>query len=123
MRPADSKSDLKKDLKVEISSRLQPNADAVIIDGGAMFWAIHWPTNGTVNDLVEAVKVHALRFYMNSDVYLIFDRYHQYSIKGNPRKSRSDDLTAQHQLSTATPLPSQMVALGSWLLFNKKAAN
>ena len=51
MRPADSKSDLKKDLKVEISSRLQPNAEAVIIDGGAMFWAIHWPTNGAVNDL------------------------------------------------------------------------
>ena len=112
MRPADSKSDLKKELKVEVSRRLQPKANAVLIDGGALFWAIHWPANGTVNNLVEAVKMHVLKFYIDSDVYLIFDRYHEDSIKGNTRKSRSD-ITIEHQLSSATPLPLQTVALGS----------
>ena len=111
MRHADSKSDFKKDLKVEISSRLQPKAEAVIIDGGAMFWAIHWPTNGTVNDLVETVKMHVLRCFENSDVYLIFDRYLDYSIKGSNRKSRSDDISLRHQLSLATPLPPQTVCI------------
>ena len=55
MRLATSKSTLKSKLKVELTGRYAPKATSVIIDGSAISWVVHWPTQGTVQYLVGNV--------------------------------------------------------------------
>ncbi len=81
LRPATAKSKLKNCLQVEHSSRTLTRADVVVVDGCAILWTIQWP-NGTVKDLVMSVARYISPKLKNSDVYLIFDRYHDYSPKG-----------------------------------------
>ena len=83
IRVSKSKSDLKKALQVEMSLRLQPKSNVAIIDVCAQLWAASWPTNGTVEDLGDALH-HLVLSYLtaNADVYLVSDRYYKYSIKG-----------------------------------------
>ena len=46
------------------------------------------------------------------DVYLVFDRYHEFSIKSATRLGRSGQQDSRrHKLSLQTPLPSQKVVL------------
>ena len=89
---AQSKAVLKMKLQVEQSSRIQGIPDAVIIDGCAMLWTVHWPTSGTVENHVinfmGSIKYHLER----GDVYLVFDRYiGSYSTKQTTRYSRLDN--------------------------------
>ena len=83
IRVSKSKSDLKKALQVEMSLRLQPKSNVAIIDVCAQLWAASWLTNGTVEDLGDALH-HLVLSYLtaNADVYLVSDRYYKYSIKG-----------------------------------------
>ena len=75
------KCSLKKSLKVEVSQRNAGEAYVTVIDGSALLWTIHWQADGTVADFIVNVKKR-ISFYLSScDVYLIFDRYHEYSIK------------------------------------------
>ncbi len=47
-----------------------------------------------------------------SDVHLVFDRYHDYSIKSGARQERAGQYASRcHQLSLQTPLPPQKVVL------------
>ena len=56
--------------------------DSIVIDGNAMLYsAIYWPKGAEVKKLVEAVSAYIFPFLKESDVYLIFDRYHDFSIK------------------------------------------
>ena len=50
-----SKSTLKNMLKVEVTGRYAPKATSVIIDGSAILWVVHGPTQGTVQYLVGNV--------------------------------------------------------------------
>ena len=110
---AQSKAVLKTKLQVEQSSLVQGVPDAVIIDGCAMLWTVHWPTSGTVDDHVInftwSIKYHLER----SDVCLVFDRYlGSYSTKQMTRSSRSGNYASRkHQLSLHTTLPTQKVVL------------
>ena len=66
-----SKSDLMKKLKFEESSRcIKP--DATVIDGGGLFYNIHWPSNGLVKDLVDVIENYVRTIMVNTDVHLIF---------------------------------------------------
>ena len=109
---AQSKAVLKTKLQVEQSSRIQGVPDAVIIDGCAMLWTVHWPTSGTVGEYVVnfmgSIKYHLER----GDVYVVFDRYIANSTKQMTRSSRSgNDASRKHQLSLHTTLPTQKVVL------------
>ena len=109
---AQSKAVLKTKLQVEQSSRIQRVPDAVIIDGCAMLWTVHWPTSGTVEEYVVnfmgSIKYHLER----GDVYLVCDRYIGNSTKQITRSSRSgNDASRKHQLSLHTTLPTQKVVL------------
>ena len=42
------KATLRNQLKVEISNRRTSPPDAIIIDGCAYLWSVHWPTSGTI---------------------------------------------------------------------------
>ena len=60
MRLATSKSTLKSRLKVELTGRYAPKATSVIIDGSAISWVVHWPTQGTVQYLVGNVVSYVM---------------------------------------------------------------
>ena len=112
LRLTKSKATLKNKLQVEQSGRLQANPQFVVIDGCALMWVINWPTNGTVIDYVENFVSTIRKKLENSNVYLVFDRYHTPSIKDATRLARAGkDGTQVHQLNTNTPLPSQKVTL------------
>ncbi len=117
MRLATSKSNLKNKLKVEVSGRYAPKATSVIIDGSAILWVVHWPTQGTVQDLVVNVVSYVIGKMKDADVYLIFDRYEDYSIKGVTRTARGKEASRHHQLSQSMNLPPQKVVLA--VTYNK----
>ena len=91
-----NKSDLKNLLKVTVSNR-KTKFDCMIIDGNAMLYStIYWPKGSEVNKLVESVSVFIFSNLKKSDVYLIFDRYHEYSIKSETRKERQGAFMEEH---------------------------
>lgn len=55
MRLATNNSTLKNNLKNEMTGRSAPKANIVIIDGSAVLWVIHWPTQGTVKEIIVNV--------------------------------------------------------------------
>ena len=81
-------------LQVETSCRLQPKPDAIIIDGCAQFWHLSWPIQGTVETLANTFYRLIVSYLMEDiDVYLVFDRYYNYSIKGQTRKQRTGNIS------------------------------
>ena len=91
MRVCKEKSVLKKRMQLEMSKESITNANITVIDGSALLWTIRWPLDGTVEDFVNAFENRIASYLVNSDVYLIFDRYHEYSIKSAARESRMTD--------------------------------
>ena len=121
MRLCKAKSTLKKSLQVEVSKRKAGDADITVIDGSALLWTIHWPADGTVADFIENVKARLTSYLLESDVYLIFDRYFEYSIKSVTRDVRETVVNKKHHLLLSTKLPAQKVVLSS--IENKKQLN
>ena len=54
-----------------------------------------------------------MKFLHKLNVFLIFDRYHDYSIKGITHQDRIGNACHSHNLSLSTPLPSKEVTLHS----------
>ena len=106
MRIAKKKATLKKNLQVETPSRLTPQPDVTIIDGCAILCVIHWPNRGTVRDFVDSFTSFIFGKVERCDIYLVFDRYHDFGIQNGTRLAR-----AGHKLSLQTPLPLQKVIL------------
>ncbi|KAJ8366608.1 hypothetical protein AAFF_G00348540 [Aldrovandia affinis] len=121
MRICKAKSTLKKSLQIEVSRRNAGDADITVIDGSALLWTIHWPADGTVADFIENVKTRLTSYLSESDVYLIFDRYYDYSIKSVTRDVRETGVNKKHHLLLSTKLPAQKVVLSS--IENKKQLN
>lgn len=110
MRIGKSKSTLKRKLQIETSSR-GIHGDVQILDGCALLWTVYWPASGTVQDFASSFSSSVCRRLRESDVYLIFDRYHEFSIKTGTRTARKQGASRVHQLSMNTVLPAQNVAL------------
>jgi len=109
LRICKAKSKLKNLLQVEVSRRTSGKADVIIIDVSALSWTIHWPANGTVEDFNVNVRSLLISYLTNGDVYLIFDRYHEYSIKSTMRDGRETGISRKHQLNWTTKLPACLV--------------
>jgi hypothetical protein len=119
MRPSGTKCVLKAKLQVEQPSRTVLPSTTTIIDGCTILWTIHWSTNGTVQDFVNGFTGYVFRKLCDSEVYCIFDRYYDDSIKSGTRYSRAGtQASRQHTLTLATQLPPQKVILT--LTENKK---
>ena len=71
-----------------------------------------WPGKGRlVSDLINAFRQFIARqLYLKQDLYnIVFDRYHQDSIKGHTRIVRASRVTRRFHLQLVTELPSQKV--------------
>ena len=107
MRICKAKSKLKRSLQIEVSRRNAGDADATVIDGSALLWTVHWPADGSVADFIVNVKKQIASYLTNNDVYLIFDRYREYST----RDGRETGITRKHHLLRTTKLPAQKVVV------------
>lgn len=91
--------------------------DAIVLDGNAILWSLSWPSKGLVEDLLSTFLKYLINHLLHHHVYLIFDRYHDYSIKGVTRAQRTKNTVLQHSFSLKTRLPDRQIALGS--IYNK----
>ena len=82
------------------------NVAASVLDGSAVLWVVHWPAKGVIADFVENFKGSLLKKLLESDVYLIFDRYSTKSVTTDACESSS-----VYQLTENTPVPSQKAVL------------
>ena len=102
---------LKKQLQVQVSARNAAHTEVTVIDGSALLWVVYWPAGGTVKDFVTNFRGHIERRLQAGDVYLIFDRYDEYSTNSVTRGARATEASRVHQLKANTELPSQKVVL------------
>ena len=102
---------MKQKLACEVSGRMLLHSDVVVIDECASLWVIHWPSKGSVADYVENVWLYVQKFLTVSDVYLIFDRYHDYSTKSTTRSSRNQRASRDYQLMLSASLPLRSIVL------------
>ena len=97
---------------MEQSARATGQPDAIVIEGCAILWVVHWPSKGSVQDLVtNFVKYVKGKLKGGTRVHIIFDRYCEYSIKSGARCSRKAQVSREHQLCLSSPLPPQQVDL------------
>ena len=120
MRIATGKSTLKKILQVEVSERLATSPTSMVVDASALLWTLNWPTHGTIETFITGFKVWLSKCLSETDVYLCFDRYFDYSTKSTTRSSRTNT-TRVHQLNCKTRLPARDAVLKNSA--NKKQLN
>ena len=112
MRIATGKSSLKNKLKVTVSSHHAQDSEVTIFDGCTILWCVHWPCKGTVQEYVDIFCAYVIGRSVNADVYVVFDRYFEYSVKSATRSNRSGQYSSRrHRLSLSSPLPPQKVVL------------
>ena len=81
-----------------------------LIDGCAMLHAaIYWPKGGTVQDLLNRVQNYSQKFLDDVDVYLLFDKCRQFSIKSDTGAERLGRI--RRAGSAGSPLPSLSTSL------------
>ncbi len=97
---------------MEVSCRLGIQPDVTVVDGSAILWILHWPNRGTVCDFVDNFTGYILAKNNTSDIYVVFDRYYDFSIKSGTRFARAGrHASRRHRLSMNAPLPPQNVVL------------
>ncbi len=111
MRITKAKSALKNLLQVTIPTRTAEHTSVTVIDGSAFLWVVHCPKSGTVKDYINNFEEKLKHKLLSGDVYLVFDRYYEYSTKSVARYARSAEASRVHQLEEGTTMPSQKVVL------------
>ena len=111
-----SKADLKKSTRVEVSMRNLDRMNCTVLDGCAILWCSAWPKSSPMNqalvkDYVESFKQYLQQHLTSGDVYLVFDRYIEFSTKYSARKARGLAGCMVFQLSANGLLPSQKQVL------------
>ena len=99
-------------MKIEVSSR-GVNPASILIDGGGLLYKVHWPTGGAVSDLVDGIERYIRKMLTSSDVYIIFDRYKDGSIKSGTRDARIGSFQRFYQLTLTRDLPPKEICLSS----------
>ena len=64
-----------------------------------------------MSDLLVSLRSYILKILAETDVYLVFDRYHDYSIKSDTRQERLSQFRRSHNLSSSSPLPAKEIAM------------
>ena len=82
-----------------------------MLNGFAVLWNVHWPAKGVIADFLENFKGFLLKKLLESDIYLIFNRYREYSTKSVARDTRTCEASRVYPLTENTPVPSQRAVL------------
>ena len=87
----------------------------MIIDGYEKGWSVSWPKDAILRDLACQIYQHVLFLIAaeGMDVFLVFNRYFKYSIKGVTRKERTGKLSNNYVLTLDAFLPSRQIVMAS----------
>ena len=91
-----------------------------MVDVSALLWTLNWPTHGTIETFISGFKLWLSKSLSESDVYLCFDQYLDYSTKSSTR-SFCANTTRVHQLDCKTQMLAQDAVLKNSA--NKKQLN
>ena len=106
-----SKSVLKAILQVDVNTRTT-SPDFSILDGCAILWIIHWPSNGTLQNYITSLCKYVMDHLFKHATSIIFDRYYDFSIKSVTREARNvTQSSKQVKLVLNGPLPPKNVVL------------
>ena len=98
--------------------------NCTVLDECAILWCIAWPTSSPMNqalvkDYVESFKQYLQRHLTSGDVYLVFNRFIEFSTKYSAHKARgpagcmvfqlSANLTSQKQVLTVFKNKRQLI--------------
>ncbi len=109
MRISTSKSILKRDMKIEkVSLVALDEIQVTVIDGCALLWIPGWPAVGNVQTYIDAFKHKIAEKLSKCDVYLVVDRYMDFSTKCATRLARGTGRV--YQLTPSTPIPAWRLA-------------
>ena len=79
---------------MRLSDRVAGGANFSVLDGSAILW----PADGSLKDYIANFKYAIGKRLRVEDVYLIFDRYYEYSTKSVSRGSRATGVSRVHHL-------------------------
>ena len=114
MRSATSKSTMKTRLQVEVSSRTLTRATVKVLDGCALLWTVNWPRRKPIAAFIDNFWTKITYLLKESSVYLVFDRYMEYSIKSATILLRTVRRKGEYVItSTTSELPAQADVLTS----------
>lgn len=101
------KHELKNILKAEVNARSCASPDSVVVDGCGLLWHVEYQKSGTVSNFVNNFTNKVGRFLQTSSVFLIFDKYLDYSPKISTRCNRSDNQNSRiYHVTLETPIPT-----------------
>jgi len=86
---------------------------AIVVDVSAVIWTLEWPAHGTVATFISGFKIWLSLQLSGADVYLCFDRYHDYPTKSSTRSARATN-SRVHHLTLTTPLPARDTMLKNY---------
>ena len=89
-----------------MSDRVAGSATVSVLGGSALLWVVPWPVGGSVKDYIANFKCAIEKWLRVEDVYLIFDRYYDYSTKRVTRGSRATGVSRVHHLQVNSKLPA-----------------
>ncbi len=101
-----NKAALKQKLKVVVGPRRNTKV-TYVIDASAMMWTLSWPKKGRVRDLIDIMSKELCKLLQEGNVYLVFERCYEMSIKAYTRMMRTETGTKLHKLNLNSPLPTQ----------------
>ena len=104
------KHTIKKAPAVNVSIRNLTIPHVHIIDVCAHLYHIEWPDSGIVMNIITSIQACVEKRLAYSDVWLPYDRYREYSIKGGTRGTRRQG-DATYHLEPDSPLPGKKVML------------
>jgi hypothetical protein len=84
-----------------------------VLDSSAILWVVRWPADESVKDYIANFEYAIGKRLPVEDVYLIFDRYYDYSTKSVTRGSRANGVSRVHHLQVNSKLPAQKILLAS----------
>ena len=111
---------MKNALQVDVSNR-HIHTEATVIDGNAILWTCNWTSKRVVEDLAGVYLNYQLKHLADNDTFLVFDRYHNYSIKGVTRAKRTKNIALKHTLALKTRLPEIEIAFLAEYITSKVA--
>ena len=92
---------------------LQATVDIIIVDGCPALHHIYWPKDAKVRNFVDWFVLYTSKLLQSTAIYLIFDRYRYYRIKGQTRLKQSGQHLRSHVLTLDTTSPSEEITLKS----------
>ena len=117
MQISKSESVVKNETKIDVSARQEPlEMPCIVIDGCELLWIPHWPPSSktqqpTVMDYVNKFRDTLKERHSTGNVYLVFNRYEDFSTQYSTRVSRGSDGCRVFHLCPTSPLPSQKLVL------------